>query len=119
MAPTPLDRDELEKDVLIGDSAFKEFFLQQLAPIKVMLTDTNNIIVTVKVEFDSSEGVGLIMKNKHNIAKKSIKISSDRTPFQQAVLMRVFEELNGRRLNVEPNLRLQFTKGKLIIVTSN
>lgn len=73
----------------------------------------------VKVCFSTQETAISILRKKNNLKRESIKIFSDQTPFQQAFLKTLKEELESRIASGEENLSIKYVKGVPKIVSKN
>lgn len=65
----------------------------------------------IKVCYAVPETVKTILRNKRNVELDSIKIYSDKTPYQQQQMKILQEELKTRTKNGETNITIKYIKG--------
>lgn len=116
IANTQTERNVIDKTVAI--SHIKAVSTDYPDPEKVIRLgkykqDKNR---PLKICFSSQSTATSILKNKINIKNASIKIVSDRTPYQQIHMKNVKEELTERTKNGEENLTIKYIKGMPKIV---
>lgn len=68
-----------------------------------------------KLIFPNSVVVSQCMKNKRKLLGTSFRIAADRTPLQRKQIKDIYNELNRRKENGEPDLIIRYLKGEPFI----